>query len=329
MRAYASISAAFLGELREILTSGEIIDVRGSRTRELVPRALEISESRERYLAVAGRNNNVFAQIAESMWVIAGRNDLEYLAPYLPRAPEFSDDGTTWRGGYGPRLRDWNGIDQVEQILRLLLEEPGSRRAVIGIYDPDRDFVESRDVPCNNWLHFMVRDDKVELHAVARSTDIWWGFSGINIFEWSLLLEMVAYWLGREPGRLVFFTSSMHLYERHFTRGSRVVQAATLGASRKHDHPKFGTQWTDLPRVLSEWMRVEREIRAGADFAACGSRISDPLLESYARMIGLYWEWRRGAALDDLDRGIAALGWPVLQNAAREYFTRAAREVRD
>jgi thymidylate synthase len=56
-----------------------------------------------------GRNNNVFAQLAETAWVLAGRNDLAFLGHYLPRVADFSDDGRTWRGAYGPRIRRWGG----------------------------------------------------------------------------------------------------------------------------------------------------------------------------------------------------------------------------
>ena len=188
----------------------------------------------------------MFASIAESMWVIAGRNDLDYLSAYLPRAVEYSDDGRTWRAGYGPRLRNWNGVDQLAEVVSILRADVSSRRAVAAIYDPDRDFVQSKDIPCNNWLHFLVRDGLVDLHIAARSTDIWWGFSGINAFEWTLLLEMVAFWLGQEPGRLVFFTSSMHLYERHFDRARQILGQHSDAQIDPHvgtARPAFATPW--------------------------------------------------------------------------------------
>ena len=77
--------------------------------------------------------------------------------------PEFSDNGRTWHGAYGPRLRNWNGVDQIDETRRLLLEETATRRAVMSLYDPSRDFVKSKDVPCNNWLNWLVRDGKLHL----------------------------------------------------------------------------------------------------------------------------------------------------------------------
>lgn len=265
MTVYRDVQTAFIEELRCVLESGENVEVRGNSTRELRARLIEISDIRSRQVIATNRHNNIFASIAESMWVICGRNDMEYLGAYLKRASEFSDDGTTWRAGYGPRIRNWNGIDQLSEVVRILRADPLSRRAVISIYDPDRDFVESLDVPCNNWLHFLLRDGKLHLHVAARSTDIWWGFSGINAFEWTLLLEMMSRWLDYEPGRLVFFSSSMHLYERHFDRAESVVNANHETVDRRPGGVRafFDTEWKESAGELQEWMRLENRLRSG------------------------------------------------------------------
>ncbi|WP_176387275.1 thymidylate synthase [Leucobacter sp. 7(1)] len=324
MTIYADTQAAFVEELRCITESGESFKVRGENTLELRARLIEISNVRARHIVVPRRHNNVFSSIAESMWVICGRNDLEYLGAYLKRASEFSDDGVTWRASYGPRLRNWNGIDQLAQIVSILRADPSSRRAVVSIYDPDRDFVESRDIPCNNWLHFLARDGRLDLHIAARSTDIWWGFSGINAFEWTLLLEMMARWLGVDPGRLVFFSSSLHLYERHFERAREVVRAQEHLGQRSgvEAQARFDTDWEQLKRELEEWMRLEGQLRAGQELKELECALTDPLLISYIRMIDLFWAAKRGAGPYTLDRMIERLGDTGLATAATEYFGR-------
>lgn len=323
MAVYRNVEQAFLAELHAVVDSGDLVEVRAERTRELRARLIEVSDIRSRYVMLPHRNNNVFASIAESMWVIAGRNDLSFLSAYLERAVDFSDDGLTWRAGYGPRLRNWNGVDQLAEIVKILREEPLSRRAVASIYDPDRDFVESRDIPCNNWLHFLMRDGRLNLHVAARSTDIWWGFSGINAFEWTLLLEVMARWLRCAPGRLVFFSSSLHLYERHFDRASRLLASqpnrATFGEA---EQPRFDTDWEDAPAVWDEWMRLEAGIRAGQDLSTLDCNLTDPLLLAYIRMIDLYWSAQRGVESRVLDEKLAALGDGRLAAAAREYLER-------
>lgn len=331
MTVYRNAQAAFLGELSEISARGETVTVRGTTTREIQAAVLELTAPCERVILVPGRNNSIFAAIAETMWVLAGRNDLDYLSAYLPRAPDFSDDGVTWRGAYGPRLRNWNGTDQIAEIRNLLDADPTSRRAVATIYDPDRDFVQSKDIPCNNWLHFLERDGKLHLNVTARSTDIWWGLSGINLFEWSVLLEVMAYWLGVDVGVLRFFTSSLHLYERHYRQADDVLRTAQPAIDTAYDPevttPRFATSWQDFDDVVREWMGLEARLRAGDDLDALGAQVADPLLRDFLTMLDIYWNHQRGADVTAIRAKIDRLGSVDLAAAAIEYIARNGSAV--
>ena len=79
-----------------------------------------ITEPWRREVVSVNRKANVFAQIAETMWVLAGRNDIEWLSAYLPRAVDYSDNGTHWRAGYGPRIRRIRGFENVDQLVRVV-----------------------------------------------------------------------------------------------------------------------------------------------------------------------------------------------------------------
>lgn len=138
---YTNVTHAFVDGLRDVISEGKPISVRGSNIMELRNRVIVIEKPQERCLVTPGRHNNIFATIAETMWVLAGRNDLNFLSHYLPRARDFSDDGRTWRGAYGPRLRNWHGVDQLRENLTLLRHEVGSRRAVMSIFDPALDSI--------------------------------------------------------------------------------------------------------------------------------------------------------------------------------------------
>ena len=155
--------------------------------------------------------------------MLGARNDVAWLERYLPRAPEFSDDGLTWRGAYGPRLRRWAAVDQIEQVRQLLLSDRSSRQAVMSLFDPGQDFVRSKDIPCTNWLGWIIREDRLRMNVVLRSNDVCWGFSGVNSFEWSVLHEMLAHWVEAEVGDANYLAMSLHLYEWHSDRAARVV----------------------------------------------------------------------------------------------------------
>lgn len=329
---YRNASFATAAGLRDLLSSGAVLDVRGHRVRELRNRVMVLARPRERCLFLPCRGNDVVATLAETLWVIAGRNAIDWLSSYLPRAPQFSDDGRTWRGAYGPRLRNWNGIDQLAETIRLLREEPTTRRAVMSLHDPDRDFVESRDIPCNNWLHWLVRDGQLHLTVGVRSNDVIWGFSGINSFEWSVIQDMMAFWTETEVGDATYLATSFHLYAHHEERGRRIVDGFKgvtcydFGLSA----PTFSTPFDEIDTVLSEWFSLEAQVRADPNRAIDVERhLRDPFLSMALHVMRLHLGITHGWSPDRLTAELAQLPSCDLTAAAYELYGRRFPTILD
>lgn len=256
MTFYPDMQTAFIAELDNVLTNGKVIPSRlGDSTIEVLHRSFTILDPTRAIINTPHRNNNIFAALAETLWVLAGRDDMAFLSQYLPRAPEFSDNGSVWRGAYGPRLRNWNGIDQLAEIIKILQKSPTSRRAVAMIYDPDRDFVESLDVPCNDALHFLIRDNKLHLLVFTRSNDIMWGWSGINSFEWAVLIRILASILKVEVGQITFTIGSLHLYQRHVKRARRIIDAAPIRNMYELGAVPFEVSYASLEHLDNSLLR--------------------------------------------------------------------------
>ena len=215
--------------LGKLLEEGVTVAPRGQVTRELRAVTFEIADPTARTMTLARRNSNIFATVAETLWFLGGRNDLDFVKPYLPRYEDYSDDGTILHGAYGARMLHWNGVDQLHSVLERLAEDPMSRRAVIILYNPALDNSPSKDIPCNNWLQFLIRGDQLHLHVVQRSQDVIWGGT-IDVFQWTVLQELVAGWLGLRLGQYTHFVGSLHLYERHFDRGKRIIEESLESA---------------------------------------------------------------------------------------------------
>ncbi len=316
---------AFVDGLQDLLAEGKPLSIRGSSSMELRNRFIVLEKPQERCLVTPNRYNNIFAAIAETMWVLAGRNDLAFLSRYLPRARDFSDDGQTWRAAYGPRLRNWYGIDQLYENLILMQHELRTRRAVMSTFDPAVDFIDSKDIPCNNWIHWLVRDNHLHMNVAVRSNDIMWGFSGINAFEWSILHELMATWLNVDVGEVTFFASSFHLYEHHEQRAHAIVEHFPGVTCYDYgiDSPRFQTKWDDFDELLCQWFLVEAEIQTSPeslDDAVLG--FPDPLLRLFLLLIQLYHGARLGWPIERIDERLAMLPEADLTAAAYEFFHR-------
>ena len=301
-RTYLTVNDALPDLARHVLNGEELGSRKGERVLERLHQQITLAEPWDRYPRLGLRRASLPAQIAEAMWILAGRNDVEWLSYYLPRAVEFSDDGETWRGGYGPRLRRFAGIgediDQIAHVVDVLREDPTSRRAVISIYDPAIDSEPGKDIPCNDFISFQSRLGELHAHVFVRSNDLMWGWSGINAFEWSVLQEVVAGILGIEVGTLTFSISSLHAYDRHWEKLRKIGEAYPeqvfpLGAD--FDAPRM-TQDDLRPRTvehldgeIAEWFKAEARIRAARSFdeawAEANSAACSGLFDAFLQVI--------------------------------------------
>ena len=90
-----------------------------------------------------------FSCLGELLWYLAGANDLDFIHNYIRIYEDYSDDGKTLYGAYGPRLFNMRGeIKQWDNVLKILKTKKDSRQAIIQLFDA-RDLVEKhKDVPC-------------------------------------------------------------------------------------------------------------------------------------------------------------------------------------
>lgn len=282
--------------LQRLREDGNHIESRAGSTTELTHVGITLTQPWKRELLLPTRRHSIAAQIAETVWVLSGRDDVRWLERYLPRAKDFSDNGLTWRGAYGPRLRRWEGRDQLQHIFQMLKANPFDRRAVAAIYDPSTDMEPGKDIPCNDFLNFSIRDSKLDLHVFVRSNDVWWGLSGINAFEWSALLEIMAGLLGVEIGSLHFSTTSLHLYEQHWSKADKVIMESSTKPSLRHelderfDVGEYDGGWPRVDGLLEKWLDIEDAIRDGRrDDARMIEEFPEPMLRSWLRVIHWYW----------------------------------------
>lgn len=125
----------------------------------------------ERVLTSPVRDANPFFSLAESLWMLAGRQDSGFLDNFVRDfGARFADNGVV-HGAYGRRWRESFGVDQLDAIVAGLRVDPGSRQAVLQMWDCRNNEGESfdfgdrcedlhgkwRDRPCNTHCYLRVR----------------------------------------------------------------------------------------------------------------------------------------------------------------------------
>jgi hypothetical protein len=122
----------------------------------------------ERVLFYPSRDANPFFHLFEALWMLAGRDDLEYVQQFNKRMEDFSDDGTTLNGAYGYRWREYWLKDQLDLLIEHLTDHPDSRRAVLQMWSVDDlqkivDDPTYKDVPCNTQVYFKIRKGGLQM----------------------------------------------------------------------------------------------------------------------------------------------------------------------
>lgn len=128
---------------------------------------------------------------------------------------EFADKYGNLGPVYGKQWRDFNGVDQISQLIDGIKNNPFSRRHLVVAYNPG----EVKDMalpPCHSLFQFYVSADgkKLSCQLYQRSGDVFLGVP-FNIASYSLLLAMVAQVCDLEPYEFIHTFGDVHIYLNH------------------------------------------------------------------------------------------------------------------
>ena len=124
---------------------------------------------------------------------------------------------------YGKQWRDFDGVDQLKELIKNLKVDPYSRRHVLTTLNPAE---EGCLPPCHLIAQFNITTTGwLECIVYMRSVDLILGLPS-DIVLYATLLALVAKEVGRDPGYLTFMMGDTHVYNNHI-EGWKVQRAHT------------------------------------------------------------------------------------------------------
>lgn len=193
------------------------------------------------------------AIIHELLWFIAGYTNIEYLVqnkvyiwsawPYQKYTESQDYQGETLKEFnekiktnhefalkhgdlgpvYGKQWRNFNGVDQLTNLLENLKNNPFSRRHILSAWNPE-EIKNMALPPCHTLIQFYVSADKrLSCQLYQRSGDIFLGVP-FNIASYSLLTIMIAQVLGYKLGKFVHTLGDAHIYSNHIEQVNLQLQ---------------------------------------------------------------------------------------------------------
>jgi len=182
--------------------------VRGLKTLDLGYTVIELASPHQALPVGCGRNLSRNIAAAEAIQLIGGYSYTDLLTRASPEMAKYMDD-EKFHGSYGMRI----GY-QMLHVARKLTQDPGTRQAVITLWDPFLDNQEGKhDYPCTVALQFDVHDGVLNMNTVMRSNDAWLGLP-YDMFQFTQLMLTLSNILAIPPGVYRHTALSMHLYDR-------------------------------------------------------------------------------------------------------------------
>ena len=167
--------------------------------------------------------------VYELLWFLKGDTNIKYLQKNGVRIwNEWADENGDLGPVYGYQWRNWNGdeIDQINEIIETLKNNPDSRRMLVSAWNPSvlpdtgksfSDNVANGKAalpPCHAFFQFYVADGKLSCQLYQRSADIFLGVP-FNIASYALFTMMMAQACGLEAGDFVHTFGDAHIYNNH------------------------------------------------------------------------------------------------------------------
>ena len=173
--------------------------------------------------------------VSELLWFIEGSNDERRLAEILydDSRANLQEKKTIWtqnaqseywkpkakfRGDvgkiYGVQWRDFNGVDQLSNLIDGLKNDPNGRRHIISSWNPP-ELKNMSLPPCHVFSQFFISKNKLSCQLYQRSCDMFLGVP-FNIASYSLFTHMLARECNLEVGFFIHSLGDFHIYEQHF-----------------------------------------------------------------------------------------------------------------
>ena len=132
---------------------------------------------------------------------------------------EWADENGDLGHVYGYQWRSWptpdgKHIDQIQQIIDTLKNNPNSRRIIVSAWNVG-EINQMALPPCHAFFQFYVANNKLSCQLYQRSADVFLGVP-FNIASYALLTMMVGQVCDLKLGEFIHTLGDAHIYTNHF-----------------------------------------------------------------------------------------------------------------
>jgi thymidylate synthase len=288
------VTSLFCGDILDDILRGVIQDINdnginitpsGGPCKEISGIQIELNNPHSR-LSRTETKGTIFSCLGELCWYLAQSNDLGFISYYLPKYKDYAENNIVF-GGYGPRLFNWKGTNQIERVIERLKEHPDSRKAVIQLFDSTDLDIHHNDVPCTCLMQFMIRDSKLNMIVYMRSNDVFIGLPH-DIFCFTMIQEIISKSLQIDMGYYKHFVGSLHLYKSNFVAAEEYLRE---GWQSTFHNPMPCMPNCNPCEAIKDLIKAESQIRLNGQ-TDIDIQLIDPYWADFIRLLKIFYFWK-------------------------------------
>ena len=126
---------------------------------------------------------------------------------------------------YGFQWRNFNGVDQISNLIKSLKSDQDGRRHILSAWNPS-ELEEMALPPCHILSQFYISNNRLSCQLYQRSCDMFLGVP-FNISSYSLLTFLLAKECELQLGEFIHTLGDYHIYHRHFPQVKEQLDRTT------------------------------------------------------------------------------------------------------
>ena len=205
--------------LAEVMAEGaQKGDRTGTGTRSVFGRQLRYDLS-ESFPLITTKRVHFKSVALELLWFLRGDSNVRWLQERGVKIwDEWADEDGELGPVYGVQWRSWPNpdgqhIDQIQQALDTLKNNPDSRRNLVSAWNV-AELDQMALMPCHLLFQLYVANDTLSLQVYQRSADMFLGVP-FNIASYAALTHMFAQQAGLKVADLIWTGGDCHIYNNH------------------------------------------------------------------------------------------------------------------
>ena len=211
---------------------GEIVSPREKETKELIGQVLTLDD----YNAFSTKTARPWEKIKaylypELAWYMSGDRNIEKILPYSKFWESIRNPDKTINSNYGDLVfyrKNSHGISSYQWAKDALEDDVNTRKGIVLYNDRELFFPGNRDLICNQYQQFLIRDNVLICFVTLRSSDAIMGLS-YNCPWWSfvhqmLYLDLLPKYPALKLGKIQAFLGSVHIYENKYELVSQMLE---------------------------------------------------------------------------------------------------------